>query len=97
MRYGGRVTTIDVTPMSSTKFLVTVADGRSTTQHEVTAEASDLPAAADGYDPSAVVSASFRFLLDRESKESILRRFRLSDIAQYFPDYPDAVAGYLSD
>jgi len=33
------------------------------------------------------VRESFRFLLEREPKESILREFDLSVIKRYFPDY----------
>jgi len=34
---------------------------------------------------------SFEFLLDREPKESILRRFELPVIARYFPEYEQAM------
>jgi hypothetical protein len=33
------------------------------------------------------VEESFRFLLEREPKESILRRFNLTVISRYFPEY----------
>ena len=39
-----------------------------------------------------LVRESFRFLLDREPKESILREFKLSVITRYFPDYERAIA-----
>jgi hypothetical protein len=41
---------------------------------------------ADDLEP--VVRESFRFLLERERASSILSRFSLSDIANYFPEYP---------
>lgn len=34
-----------------------------------------------------LVRRSFEFLLERESKESILSRFELPVIARYFPEY----------
>lgn len=37
--------------------------------------------------PERLVRESFDFLLDREPKESILRRFDLSIIEQFFPEY----------
>src|ERR1700691_3368617 len=40
--------------------------------------------AAGAYTPERVLKASFRFLLDREPKESILGRFDVSVIARYF-------------
>ncbi len=50
-------------------------------------------AGADG--PSALVRASFRFLLEREPVGSILSRFGLSDIERYFPEYRDVIDSYL--
>ena len=35
------------------------------------------------------------FLLERESKESILRRFELPAIERYFPDYPTRIAAMI--
>ena len=52
----------------------------------VTAEA--LARLAPGhYDPEELVAASFVFLLEREPRESILRRFELPVIERYFPGY----------
>ncbi len=34
-----------------------------------------------------LIKKSFEFLLQRESKESILRRFDLKVISKYFPEY----------
>jgi len=42
-----------------------------------------------------LVTASFQFLLDRESNTSILRSFDLSVIERYFPEYPKAINRYL--
>ncbi|MCI0584568.1 MAG: hypothetical protein L0227_17045 [Chloroflexi bacterium] len=63
------------------------ADG-SATSHEVTVARDDLARHAPGADdPSDLVRRSFEFLLDREPKESILRRFDLRVIGRYFPEY----------
>jgi hypothetical protein len=43
------------------------------------------------------VEASFWFLLEREPKESILRRFDLAVIEQYFPDYAAAIGTLARD
>lgn len=52
----------------------------------------DLARLTPGYDePVELVEASFRFLLEREPASSILRDFAISDIARYFPDYPDEI------
>ena len=77
---------------------VRVRDERSTTDHEVLVDEIDLPAALDGAETADVehlVRATFDFLLEREPKESILRRFDLSVVRRYFPDYPDEIARRL--
>ena len=41
------------------------------------------------------VKASFRFLLDREPKESIMSSFGLDVIGRYFPEYEEKFSDYL--
>ncbi len=69
----------------------------SETRHAVRVERADLerldPAARD---PSMLVRASFEFLLERERKESILRRFGLTEIGRYFPEYEQEIRRRLS-
>ncbi len=43
-----------------------------------------------------LIKASFKFLLDREPKESILRSFNLNVIQRYFPEYLEKIKEYLS-
>jgi len=58
------------------------------TTHEVTVTATDLERLAPGdATPDDLVRRSFQFLLLREPKESILRRFDLPVIGRYFPDW----------
>ena len=75
-------------------FDVSVRDEKSETRHRVSLARKDL--ARLGGDAEELVEASFRFLLDREPKESILSRFDVSVIARYFPEYERALAGYLT-
>jgi hypothetical protein len=42
---------------------------------------------ADNHTPEECVEAAFRFLLDREPKEAILKRFDLGIIATDFPGF----------
>lgn len=49
-----------------------------------------------GAAPEEVIRAAFRFLLDREPKESILARFDVSVISRYFPDFRERLASYLA-
>ncbi|MEJ2555638.1 MAG: hypothetical protein P8186_05320 [Anaerolineae bacterium] len=72
----------------SYEFQVTVAEEKGETQHRVTLRKADYERLAGGQaSPEALVTESFRFLLERESKESILRSFNLTVIGRYFPEY----------
>lgn len=67
---------------------VRVGPDPGATEHVVSVSAAELAAYAPGAaEPTHLVSASFAFLLEREPRESILRRFSLSTIERYFPDY----------
>lgn len=67
---------------------VTVGEDAGATDHEVAVSADTLASLAPGAaDPEALVRASFEFLLTREPRESILRRFDLMVIRRYFPDW----------
>ncbi len=71
-------------------------DDGSTTEHTVSVSSAELSRlAGSAGDADRLVDASFRFLLSREPKESILRSFAISDIERYFPDYPRAIAARL--
>jgi hypothetical protein len=72
---------------------VVVGDGVGATRHGVSVSRGELDALAPGAaDPTELVQRSFAFLLARESKESILRSFALSDIERYFPDFPAVIS-----
>lgn len=86
---------INVEPGSSDNYLVTVVEGGSSTTHEVTVTADEVSRLGAGASAEELVEASFRFLLDREPKESILPRFELGVISRYFPEYPSRIAEYL--
>jgi hypothetical protein len=45
--------------------------------------------------PEELVRRSFEFLLEREPKESILRTFDITVIANYFPDYEKDIRGRI--
>jgi hypothetical protein len=92
----GGMSTIELGPAggSNTRFTVRVIDeDGSETKHEVTVSDDDWERFGRGYaTPKALVEASFKFLLERESKNSILRTFELNLIARYFPEYPTEIA-----
>ena len=76
-------------------FDVTVRDAGGATQHTVTATPYTIERLAPGHREEAVIEAAFRFLLDREPKEAILRRFGLDVISVYFPDFEAKLPRYL--
>jgi len=67
---------------------VTISERGSETRHHVTLRKADYERLSGGKaSPEALVTESFRFLLEREPKESILRSFDLTVIGRYFPEY----------
>lgn len=79
------------------EFEVVVREAGSESHHHVTMDrATCQRLTAGGHSPERCLEASFRFLLDREPKESILRRFDLTVISQYFPEFEKELPSYLS-
>lgn len=70
---------------------VSVGTDAEATEHDVLVDRATLDDLAPGATPEALVSESFRFLLEREPRESILRSFELPIIGRYFADYPDEI------
>jgi hypothetical protein len=85
--------TVDGDPLG---FEVTVRDGRGESRHRVTMSREVCERLTAGrYTPEAVLEAAFRFLLDREPKESILGRFDVTVISRYFPEFERELPRYL--
>ncbi|HET9416086.1 MAG TPA: hypothetical protein VFP30_00960 [Candidatus Limnocylindria bacterium] len=57
----------------------------------MTVDRATLEDLAPGATPENLVEESFRFLLEREPPDAILRRFQLPIIGRYFADYPDEI------
>lgn len=78
------------------EFEVVVSDGQGQSRHAVTMETETyLRLAGDNQTPEQCVDAAFRFLLDREPKESILERFNVDVISRYFPEFESELPRYL--
>jgi hypothetical protein len=78
---------------------VTIDDGRGTSAHEVTVGSEDataLAAATDAGDVERLVYETIAFLLERESKESILRTFDLTVVGRYFPEFEAEIRSRLA-
>lgn len=68
---------------------VRVGDDASATTHDVRVTREDAARLAPaGTSPEELVRESFRFLLEREPRESVLRSFELPIIGRYFAEYP---------
>jgi hypothetical protein len=77
-------------------FDVILRDENSETKHRVTLSRKDFERLRNGADAARLIEAAFRFLLDREPKESILTRFDVSVIARYFPDFEATLPNYFA-
>ena len=63
----------------------------------MTLAAADSASLAPGEAPERCIEAAFRFLLDREPVQAILRRFDVEIIPKYFPEFERELPGYLAD
>lgn len=79
------------------EFEVVVREGTGETRHRVTMAKDVCTRLAGGrFTPEQCIDASFRFLLDREPKESILGSFDVTVISRYFPEYETELPRYLA-
>jgi hypothetical protein len=87
------MTQIAVTRQADGTFHVQTPAG---TSHEVSVPAGFAASLGCGHvAPGELVRASFEFLLEREPATSILRKFSLDVISQYFPGYPAEIRARL--
>lgn len=75
---------------------VLVREGDTESRHRVTVSKDDYEDLTGGeVMPENLVESSFEFLLEREPKESILSRFDLSVISDYFPEFNNRIRDYI--
>jgi len=77
-------------------FEVTIKDSSGASRHRISVSRADVARLGAGADAESLVVASFRFLLDREPKESILSSFNITTISDYFPDFETQLAACLA-
>ena len=78
-------------------FDVVVSEGKAETRHHVTMSREMCERLTAGkHTPERCLEAAFLFLLDREPKESILRRFDVTEISRYFPEFEREMPRHLS-
>ena len=72
---------------------VTLGTDPDTTSHAVTLDQMYWQKLTAGkIPPQDLITKSFIFLLERESKQSILPKFNLSLISTYFPEYEQTIS-----
>jgi hypothetical protein len=77
-------------------FKVEVKEGDSKTEHLVEVSLDYYNLLGEGkITIEELVEKSFRFLLERETKESILTKFNLKQISYYFPEYEKNIKNYF--
>jgi hypothetical protein len=77
-------------------FTVLVKDEKGETRHLVSLARADARRLGGENPPEQVITAAFRFLLDRQPKEQILARFDVSLIARYFPEFEQRLPAHLA-
>ncbi len=87
---------ITVTHESGDEYLVEVKEAGGSTRHAVRVDAVALERFGGGVTVEKLLEESFGFLLEREPKEAILRRFEVSVIGRYFPEYAGEIRWRLS-
>jgi hypothetical protein len=87
---------IEVQKQDENTFLVKVTEGGGSSSHTVTLTDEYYQKLSGGkVDKETLIERSFEFLLERESKESILGRFELPVISRYFPEYEKTIGKRL--
>jgi hypothetical protein len=80
------------------EFEVLVREGKGETSHRVSISRETLRRLTDGkHTPERCLDAAFRFLLDREPKEAILRSFDVEVIQRYFPHFERDLQRYFTE
>ena len=88
---------IEVRKSAEGAYEVRVIEGKSVSMHRVTLADEDCTRLTTGkIAPEELIRRSFEFLLEHESKESILARFDLTVISRYFPQYEREIKAYFS-
>jgi hypothetical protein len=79
------------------QFDVTIRESGTETRHRVVMSAADHRRLTGGScRPDQCIEAAVRFLLDREPKEAILRRFDITLISRYFPEFETQLPAYIN-
>ena len=90
-------TSFSIEKQTDEVFVVTVADGITTTHTVTVTDQSLTDLADDNTTKTELLEFSFNFLLDREPNTSILSSFDINVISRYFSDYGDEVRRWCDE
>ncbi len=83
---------IEIKKRSDQEFVVNIKEKGTSTKHIVILDEKYYQALTGGHiTREELIKRSFEFLLERESKESILAKFNLQIIKNYFPEYEEKI------
>ena len=83
---------IEVKKINEQEYEVTIKEENSSSEHLVTLDDEYYKELTDEkISKDALIKRSFEFLLKREPKESILQKFNLRIIKNYFPEYENEI------
>ena len=83
---------IEVKKKNEQEFLVTIEERNNSSDDAVTLNDDYYQNLTDGkITREELIRRSFEFLLERESKESILSKFNVRVIKNYFPEYEEKI------
>jgi hypothetical protein len=83
---------IEVKKKNQQDFVVTVEEKGTRTEHNVTLDDEYWRDLTQGrITKEELIKRSFEFLLERESKESILAKFNVRIIKSYFPEFEQEI------
>jgi hypothetical protein len=69
--------------------------GQAINSYTVTASPEELSKYGGDREATETITATLNFLLDREGPSSILSKFSLSTVEQYFPEYRTKIKNYF--
>ena len=90
-------TSFSIEKQTDEVFVVTVADGITTTHTVTVTDQSLTDLADDNTTKTELLEFSFNFLLDREPNTSILSKFDINVISNYFSNYNDEVRRWCDE
>ena len=89
---------IEVEQLDDTKYRVTIEGPEKTTTHEVTIDHPYVERLTGGWHTTeTLLEQTFEFMLEREPNTLILKRFEITTLPRYFPDYERRVKELLDN